>query len=94
MDTDDGDMYKMSDEEFNLFDAEAFMIEHDCYISKRFINADGSVNRDIIERVNEYPFTLYREKTGSSVFITILAFDSNHVMEIIADDFPGWEIMN
>ena len=84
----------MPEEEFNLFDAQAFMIEHDCYISPHLMNPDGSVSRDIIEKLNEYPFRLHRENTRSSLVVTILAYDSMHVLDIIEQDFPGWKLHN
>ena len=75
-----------------ILDAQEIMIEYDCYIGKSLMLPSGGITRGKLRTLSEYPFGLIRESTDSRVEVCIVAESSNHVLQIIEDDFPGWEI--
>jgi hypothetical protein len=79
-------------DEAKILNAYELMIEYDCYISESLMIPFGGITKETLSKLQEYPFGLIRESTGSRVVVTILAESSNHVLQIINDDFPGWEI--
>ena len=82
----------MDDDNEPMILAQSFMDAHDCYISKSLMDADGYISRETLRSLIGHSFIIARRKTKSRTFVSLMARNHDHVVELVEQDFPGWSM--
>jgi hypothetical protein len=75
-----------------LIHAQSFMDEHDCYISKSLMDENGYISSEMLRKCSIHSFLIARRNTQSRMFLKLMAINHDHILELVAKDFPGWSM--